>query len=330
MNRVQFAVLSHSGARRQRVALRIACALGALLLAAHDADAACGCPGGGVPLIKSASLRGNDLNEVRGHCAPPGARVEVQVSQQHIRPEEVCPPRCPTDDIYTYCINQCSWISVGQTTADATGSFVLADIDHYQSVQLIASQPSQGYGLDGVYTQIRVVTRDPATGRWSQPTNPPYLESFNLGWPGYEGGFAFVETRVSGASQMHAMVADGPDDGTIPSIALDVDEDTPNGWLSQHPNGTVEYTRYGICDPSQGCPSNWLISQSPSINVQAPPLGRGSEFPYVLGMVTAAKPGAMFIATNILGPRGIPDIGVEVNVDVQVHVDLGFLFLGLL
>jgi len=155
------------------------------------------------------------------------------------------------------------------------------------------------------------------------------MQAFNLSWPGYEGGFGYVETRVSGATQMHVTVADGPDDGDQPSIALDVDEDTPNFWLKNNPYGTVEYTRYGICDPSQGCPSAWHIVQSPSISVASPPLGRGGEFPWVLGMVSAARPGAMLIATSIMGPRDIPDVSVQVGVDVDIDFDLGFSFFSI-
>jgi hypothetical protein len=300
------------------------------LLARSPAGAQCATCSG-LPLLRSATMRGNDLNEVRGGCAPAGAQIEVQVAQQHIRREPICPPSCPSDNIYSYCINQCQWYTIGTTTADAHGNFTLANIDSFQSVQLIATSPSQPNGLDGVYTAIRVRAFDQHTHQWTQFTNPPFLEAFNLAWPGHEGQFAYVESRVSGASEMNTAVADGPDDGAVPSIALDVDEDTPNYWLSQsgHAYGTVEYTRFGICDQSQGCPATWLVQQAPSITVQSPPLGRGSEYPFVLGMVSAAKPGAMFIATSIMGPRGIPDIGIEVNVDVKIDIGIGFKFFSL-
>ena len=122
------------------------------------------------------------------------------------------------------------------------------------------------------------------------------------------------------------MIADGPDDGDDPAISLDVDEDTPNFWLQEHKGGTIEYTRYGICDRNQGCPPEWLVMQSPAINVQSPPLARGAEYPYVLGMATASRPGAMFIGTSVFGPRDIPDISVQVDVDVNVDLTLGLDF----
>ncbi len=305
--------------------------LGLALVAPPDAGAVCSCPSSGLPTISGARMRGNDLNEVRGACAPPNSIVQLQVSQQHLERQQVCPPRCPGGDIYSYCINQCEWTAVSTTVADRSGHYRFRDLDAVQSIQLIAALPSQVNGLDGVYTALRVRARDPGTGQWSEWVGTPFLEAFNLNWPGYEGGFAFVETRVSGAEQVHVAVADGPDDGNVASIALDVDEDTPNFWLAnpEHTDGTVEYTRWGVCDVSQGCGADWYIAQSPSINVQSPPLGRGGEFPYVLGMVTAARPGAMFIATSILGPRSIPDIGVDVDVDVKIDFGIGFDFFSL-
>ena len=59
-----------------------------------------------------------------------------------------------------------------------------------------------------------------------------------------------------------------------------------------------------------------------SINVQSPPLDRGNEYPYVLGLVSAEKPGAILIATTIMGPRAIPD--VVIHADVNAKIDLGF------
>jgi hypothetical protein len=294
----------------------------------REALAGCGCDTSGIPIIKSAKMRGNDLREIRGSCAAPNGTVELIASQQHLSRQRVCPPDCPSGSNYSYCINQCRWTTIARTRADASGRFVFANIDASYALQLIASLPSRPNGLDGVYTALRLRSQA-RNGRWSQWTNEPFLQAFNLSWPGYEGGFAYVEGRVSGATRMHVTVADGPDDGDQPSIALDVDEDTPNFWLQDHPYGTVQYTRWGICDPSQGCPGDWHISQSPSISVASPPLGRGSEFPWVLGMVTASRPGAMFIATSIMGPRDIPDISVQFGADVDIDFDLGFSFFSL-
>lgn len=299
------------------------------LAAPAVARAQCSCPAAGIPLISSAKMKGNDLNEVRGHCVPKNGTVELQVYQQHIKRREVCPPRCPSGSIYGFCINQCAWTTIATTTADGLGHFRFANLDASQSVQLIAALPGQPNGLDGVFTALRVRAYDPGMQKWSAWVPAPYLEAFNLAWPGYEGGFALLETRVSGAHEVHVAVADGPDDGDQPAIALDVDEDTPNFWLGQHPDATVEYTRYGICDPSQGCPPTWHILQSPSISVQSPPLGRGSEYPYVLGMVSASRPGAFLIATSIMGPRSIPDISVQVDVNIDIDFNLGFDFFSL-
>jgi hypothetical protein len=309
--------------------LAIAVAVLATLVPAGDASAACGCGSGGVPLFKSIKMRGNDLRDVHGACATPNGKVELRAYQQHLKRLKVCPPDCPSGNNYSHCINQCRWTTIATTYADSKGRFTFRDIDAQYALQLIAALPSQPGGLDGVYTALRLRSQNPTTGQWSQESLEPYLEAFNLSWPGYEGGFAYVETRVSGALKVHATVADGPDDGDQPSIALDVDEDTPNYWLRDHPQGTVQYGRYGICDPSQGCPSDWHILQSPSINVASPPLGRGAEFPWVLGMVTASRPGGMLIATSIMGPRDIPDVNVQVDVDVDVDLDFGFSFFSL-
>lgn len=295
-----------------------------------SADAGCGgCAANGIPVIKGARLRGNDLHEVSGSCAAPNGLVELIAYQQHLKRRKVCPPDCPTSSNYSYCLNQCRWTTIATTRADSAGRFRFRNIDGSYALQVIAALPSQPDGLDGIYTGLRVRSQSTKTGQWSSWVNEPYLESFNFQWPGYEGGFAYVETRVSGAKQMHVSVSDGPDDGDQPANVLDIDEDTPNFWLRQNPYGTVEYIRYGICDPSQGCPSSWHILQSPAITVQSPPLGRGSEFPWVLGMVTASKPGGMLIATSILGPRDIPDISVQIGVDVDIDFDLGFDFFSL-
>lgn len=289
----------------------------------------CGCGSPGVPVFQSVKMRGNDLREVSGSCATPGGVVELSAYQQHLKRQKVCPPDCPTKTNWSYCINQCAWTPVATTRADSAGRFTFRNIDASYAVQLIAALPSQPGGLDGVYTGLRLRSQDQRTGSWSATFDEPALEGFHLRWPGYEGGFAYVETRVSGSSQMHVTVADGPDDGDDPTIALDVDEDTPNFWLGSHLGKTVEYTKWGVCDVSQGCPSDWHILQSPSVNVASPPLGRGSEFPWVLGMVSASRPGAMFVATSILGPRDIPDVSVQVNVDVDIDLDLGFSFFSL-
>ena len=71
-----------------------------------SARAQCTCPSGGIPSITNAAMKGNDLNEVKGNCAPPRGRVELQVYQQHLARQEVCPPRCPTGPNYSFCINQ--------------------------------------------------------------------------------------------------------------------------------------------------------------------------------------------------------------------------------
>ena len=316
--------------RSPALLLAVLALAGSLTTFVRDAHAVCGCGSGGVPVFKSIKMRGNDLREVSGSCATPFGLVELRAYQQHLKRQKVCPPDCPTRDNFSYCINQCAWTPIATTRADSAGRFKFSNIDASYALQLIATLPSQPGGLDGVYTGLRLSSQDPKTGLWSREVSEPFLEAFNVKWPGYEGGFAYVETRVRGAVQMHATVADGPDDGDNPAIVLDVDEDTPNYWLKSRPGGTVEYTKWGVCDPSQGCPSEWHVVQSPSVNVASPPLGRGGEFPWVLGMVTASRPGGMLIATSIMGPRDIPDVSVQVNVDVDVDFDLGFSFFSLL
>jgi len=308
--------------------LSAALLVGALGTAREASAAGCGCPANGIPIIQSVKMRGNDLLELRGACAPRNAPVELAASQQHLKRLKVCPPDCPSGNNYSYCINQCRWTTIARTRSDGAGRFVFRNIDSEYALQLIATLPSRPDGLDGIYTALRLRSQGPK-GKWSPWVNEPFLEAFNVSWPGYEGGFAYVEGRVSGATHMHVTIADGPDDGDDPSIALDVDEDTPNFWLKDHSGGVVEYTRYGICDPSQGCPSHWHIVQSPSISVASPPLGRGAEFPWVLGMITASRPGAMFIATSIMGPRDIPDVSVHAGVDVDIDFGLGFSFFSL-
>jgi hypothetical protein len=326
------ATSSDSAPRTGRPTARGTLALALLataLLAPVAARAQCSCPSGGVPLLDSVKTRGNDLNELRGHCAPRNGTIELQAYQRHLLRREICPPRCPAKEMWGWCIDQCEWTTVAQTTADGLGYFRFGDLDAQRSVQVISAWPGEGNGLDGVYTAFRVRAWDPETKAWSAWTDPPSLEGFNVNWPGYEGGFAQTETRISGAERVHVVVADGPDDGDDPAIALDVDEDTPNFWLQQNRGGTVEYLRSGVCDVRQGCALDWLVLQSPSVNVQSPPLARGSEYPYVLGMVTASRPGAMFVATSVFGKRDIADISVQVDVDVNVDLSLGLDFSSL-
>ena len=84
--------------------LLAAVALAALAFAPLDARAQCSCPTGGIPLLDSIKTHGNDLNELRGHCATRNATIELQAYQQHLKRRDVCPPRCPAKDIWGYCI----------------------------------------------------------------------------------------------------------------------------------------------------------------------------------------------------------------------------------
>ena len=91
----------------------------------------------------------------------------------------------------------------------------------------------------------------------------------------------------------------------------------------------MEYTRWGVCDPSQGCPPDWHISQSPSITVQSPPLGRGSEYPVGARHGDGIAAGRHAHRDQRLGPRDIPDVSVQVDVDVDIDLDFGFSFFSL-
>ncbi|MBU6283936.1 hypothetical protein KGQ64_16960, partial [bacterium] len=106
--------------RRRRLAA-LGCAfvvLATTLLPAAAARAQCSCPTGGIPLLDSVETRGNDLNELRGHCAPRNATIEVQAYQRHLQRRELCPPRCPAREMWGFCIDQCEWTTIAQTTAD--------------------------------------------------------------------------------------------------------------------------------------------------------------------------------------------------------------------
>ena len=291
-----------------------------------DATAACGCPAGGIPTIRDVVMRGNDLQEVRGDCTQRGVTVEIQARQQHFYRKGPLPLNQP-GPFHADCINECEWITVGSTTSDPiTGHFLFADMDDSHSVQLLSGLWSQN-GRDGVRTDLRVRAWNPRSNQWSAWTSPPSLEAFNIKWNGQkEDRAALVQTRIRGARKMQVAIADGPDDGDEPTIQLDVDTDTPNFWLSrQGPDATVMYYKTGSCTPPHPCPEEWLVQLAPSITVGAPALGRHGEFPFVLGMATAARPGAMMIATSVLGPRDMSDFSVDVDVDVTVDVaiDLG-------
>lgn len=310
--------------RPTRLALAATIALAAstaALLRPAAAEAACGCPSGGVPRILGAKMEGNDLEEIRGDCAKKNTTVQLQVRQQHFYRKSSLPLGLggPFEGA---CINNCQWLTVGQTTSDpVTGHFLFPNLDQSQSVQLLASLPGV-IGLDGVRTDLRVRAWDPQAGQWSAWTEPPTLERFNVIWNGNEQQPAAVEATITGADKLHLTVADGPDDGDQPTIQLDVDTDTPNFWLGQQTGDpTVLYHWTGSCSPPIAwCPPEWLVQLSPAITVDAPALAAHSEYPFVLGMGTATRPGSMMIATTILGPRDTADFSLQVDVDVDVDV----------
>ncbi|MBM4265244.1 MAG: hypothetical protein FJ144_01305 [Deltaproteobacteria bacterium] len=325
------AILAGPGARRLLFGLAVAAAC---LATPIEALAACGCPYGGVPRILGSRMRGNDLNEIRGDCAFKGKPVELQVRQRHFYQRSSLPPATP-QPFESTCINGCQWITIGSTTADPiTGHFKFLNLDQSHSVQLISSLSSVA-GLDSVRTDLRVRAWDSAKNRWTSWTAPPTLEAFALLWTGHEDSMAQAEARVTGADKMFITVADGPDDGDQPTIPLDVDTDTPNYWLGyQSGDPTVVYHFTGTCDPPfYACPSSWLVQLAPTITVGSPAFGRQGEYPFVMGMASATRAGAMMIATSVEGPRDISDFSIEVEVDVDVDVsidlDLGIDFFSI-
>ncbi len=321
-------------ARRRRIAaLRRLATLFALALllvpwTPSRAQAFCSCASGGVPRVLSFGLAGNDLDRLKGECAPPRALVELQVQQQQFRPLSPQPPGSPLNNFLGNCINDCRWTSAGFTTARNTGWFEFTNLDDSFSVQVVGGQPRPQLGAH-ILTRLRLRTQDPRTARWSAWTEAPEVQAFYLAWNHKEEHPAHVDTRIHRADWMHVSVADGPDDGDEPTIALDVDQDTPNAWLRrQGGNGVVQYTWTGWCnwwDPGD-CPAGWLTLLSPTITVDSPMLGAASEYPWVLGMASAGRPGAMVIATSAVGPRDLADIEVRVDVDVDVSIDIDFGF----
>ena len=307
-------------------------ALGALA-GPRSAQAVCGCPSGGVPLLLGASMSGNDLDTVRGGCTVTGSTVQLQVRQQHFYRKSSLPVNLggPFEGA---CINNCQWITIAETTSGFGGHFSFDDLDESLSVQLLAALPSVP-GLDGVRTDLRVRAWNPTASQWSAWTEPPTLEAFDILWNGNEGAFGAVETRITGAEKLHLTIADGPDDGDQPTIQLDVDTDTPNFWLGQQTGDpTVVYHWTGSCSPPIAwCPPDWLVQLAPSITVDAPAFGAHAEYPFVLGMATATRPGSMMFATSILGPRDTSDFSVDVdvnvNVDVVIDLNLGIDFFSI-
>ena len=79
----------------------------------------------------------------------------------------------------------------------------------------------------------------------------------------------------------------------------------------------------GSCSPPIAwCPPEWLVQLSPAITVDAPAFNAHSEYPFVLGMAVATRPGSMMIATSVLGDRDTADFSVNVDVDVDVDVSI--------
>jgi hypothetical protein len=294
-----------------------------------------GCYFQGIPLIRKASMHGNDLSSVSGACVVGKALVDLWVQQRSFA-KPVAGVGALGQELVTTCINNCEWIRLGDARADARGRWSFEGLDQVLSTQLLSSAPATETSY-GVLTNIRVRTWHHKLRRWTDFTEVPQLESMQVTWNGVEGSTAFLETRVRNARWMHATVADGPDDDGSLATTLDMDQDTPNFWLRSKPNdSTVNYSRTPNCPslPGVDC-SSWLSLQAPSIHVQSPMLGRSGEYPFVLGLVTAVQPGSMFIATTRLGERSLADLLIDVNVDVYMTVDvdidfdIGFNFFSL-
>lgn len=295
----------------------------------EQADALCGCSYGGIPMIESAGMKGNDLAVVRGRCAKPLGQVQIFARQRFFSKRSTLEK--PHKPLPTKCINNCDWLYLAETIADDRGGFTFPELDRSFSMQLITTQPGEGSQY-GMLTDLRVRTRDTRTGIWSRLTSPPELGSFRVSWNGEEGRTAFIETRVRNARWMHATVADGPDDGDGLETVLDVDQDTPNFWLEFHQdNFVVAYTANTACTgPHSGsCQLGWLIQQAPTIYVNAPLLGRSAEFPFVLGITSAIRPGAMFLATHRSRDRDMADVLIDVDVDMDIDIDFGIDFLSI-
>jgi len=295
----------------------------------NEASALCGCAYGGVPIIETARMKGNDLAMVSGRCAKPLGAVQVFARQRFFSKRSSLEK--PHKPLPTKCINNCDWLYLGETRADDRGGFSLSELDSSLSTQLITSRPGSGSEY-GMLTDLRVRTRDERTGLWSRFTEPPELGSFRVEWNGQEGRTAFIETRVHNAQWMHASIADGPDDGDGFETILDVDQDTPNFWLELRPDdAVVAYTANTACNGphASSCRLGWLIQQAPTIYVNAPLLGRSAEFPFVLGVTSAMRPGAMFLATYRSRDRDMADVLIDVDVDVDVDIDFGIDFLSI-
>ena len=303
------------------------------------AEAACGCQFGGVPQIRKTRMQGNDLAALEGHCVRPLGLVDVWVQQKIFHPRTSDLP--PFDEeIRTTCVNDCRWVRIGEARADRRGFWKLEDLDSSFSTQLLTSAPAATEAY-GVLTNIKVRSfqDNPGWEGWVEGPSAPRLDAFFVDWDEQEQSTAFLEARVSNARWMHVTIADGPDDGSGLSTNLDMDQDTPNFFLEQFDEGSVvNYARVPTCgwNASPAC-TDWLSLQAPSIHVTSPLIGRSSEYPFVLGMVTAMRPGHVLVATVRKGNRELSDIMIDVDmdvdmdvdVDVDVDIDLGFSFFSL-
>ena len=303
--------------------------VGLVLGTPGKASALCGCAYGGIPIIETTGMTGNDLAYLHGRCAKPLGRVQLFARQRFFSQRSTLEK--PHQALPTRCINNCEWLYLGEAQVDDRGGFTFENLDNTFSTQLITSHAGSGsrYGL---LTDLRVRSLDTGSNVWSRLTEPPELGSFRVEWNGEEGRTAILETRVHNAEWMHASIADGPDDGDGLETILDVDQDTPNFWLaSPRDNPVVGYTANTSCKGPHraSCKLGWLIQQAPAIYVNAPLLGRSAEFPFVLGMTAAMRPGAMLIATYRSGDRDMADVLIDVDVDVDVDIDLGIDFLSL-
>lgn len=252
------------------------------------------------PIIRTLKVVDNDLAAIHG-TGIPGTTLWVEHRQRGF--EEA------TASDFGWCawFNGGVWASLGSSTVvGSNGKWAVTGLDKMVLPAVIVTHDCAG----GMYTEFRVAS---VYGVDAVPT--PVLDYFDVYYP--SSNSRVPRTRISGADELAVMIADGPNAAASESgTVVDIDEDGVD--VCQKPfscGATITFS-------PEGGPLGTLLSPSITEHDGSALLTPDQEYPFILTMAQAHKPGGSILAAT-LTPRTDP-LGptVNVNVDINARLDL--------